>query len=203
MTKQVKILSLPTEQFLAVCYSDKKYMNAIDEVISRFADYYLDEIIVAYLEGCNGFSIGLYNQNYIKVSDPDRFFDAMTRKAEEIATSDKVIKAVEKCKKLKDANSNLFGYTVENELRDAIMDEAKSICDYYEALSYEVYSKNTSNEQLNDFVFNNIQLDEDLAFDGLVVDLETGAITDTSVQTYVGSGTLDAIKQALAKQEQE
>lgn len=200
MTKQVQILSLPTKQFLAVCYSDSRYMDAIDETITEFAEADFNELICDYLEGCN-YSIGLYNHNYITVKDTTAFFDGMANKVEHIATSDKVIKAYNHAKALKEADSNLFGYTVENELKDAIMDEVIQIAKYYEDMQYRIYCKDTENEQLNDFVFNNIQFDVSLYFGGLVVDLETGAVTDTSVQTYIGADTLNAIKQAMAKPE--
>lgn len=73
MTKQVQVLSLPTKQFLAVCYSDSRYTDAVGEAIARFAKHDFSELICSYLEGCD-YSIGLYGQNFIRIKDTAAFF---------------------------------------------------------------------------------------------------------------------------------
>lgn len=193
-----RLLDLDPTAFLLVAYQNKAYTEAIDEAINTYANYDFEEFITNYLDGCANYSFGLYCANYLHIQDPDRFFEAMTDKVKEIATSEKVIKAVEKCQKLKDANSNLFAYTVENELKNALADEAQQIASYYEDLSYQVYCKATNSDKLTDFVATNILEIEDGNFEGLEINLNTGEVYQTRPSATIPTDQLEAIRQAVA-----
>lgn len=199
MENTVKLLDLKSDQFLAVVYTSKKLTEELNQrIYDAFNDFDCPEMLEPYLKGCSDWSIGLYNQNYIEVSDKDDFLEAVGQHIQALATTDKVIKAYNKCQKLKQANSNLFGYTVENELRDAVLDEINQTAKYYEDLSYQVYCKETTNEQLNDWIDSEIIGCERYPFDTLVIDLTTGEVHDEQPEATIPADKLEAIRQAVA-----
>lgn len=199
MENTVKLLDLKPEQFLAVVYTSKKLTEELNQLIyDAFNDFDCPEMIRPYLKGCSDWSIGLYNSNYLTVGDTDDFLEAVGQHIKALATTDKVIKAYNKCQKLKQANSNLFGYTVENELRDAVLDEINQTAKYYEDLSYQVYCKETANEQLNEWIYSQIIDCESYPFDTLVIDLTTGEVHDEQPETTVEADQLEAIRKAVA-----
>lgn len=199
MENTVKLLDLKPDQFLAVVYTSKKLTEELNQhIYDAFNDFDCHEMLEPYLKGCRNWSIGLYNQNYIEVSDKDDFLEAVGQHIQALATTDKVIKAYNKCQKLKQANSNLFGYTVENELRDAVLDEINQTAKYYEDLSYQVYCKETTNEQLNDWIDSEIIGCERYPFDTLVIDLTTGEVHDEQPEATIPTDQLEAIRQAVA-----
>lgn len=199
MENTVKLLDLKPEQFLAVVYTSKKLTEELNQrIYDAFNDFDCPEMLKPYLKGCRDWSIGLYNRNYLTVSDTDDFLEAVGQHIQALATTDKVIKAYNKCQKLKQANSNLFGYTVENELRDAVLDEINQTAKYYEDLSYQVYCKETANEKLNEWIDSEIIGCERYPFDTLVIDLTTGEVHDEQPETTVPTDQLEAIRQAVA-----
>lgn len=199
MENTVKLLDLKPAQFLAVVYTSKKLTEELNQrIYDAFNDFDCPEMLEPYLKGCRYWSIGLYNNNYIEVSDKDDFLEAVGQHIQALATTDKVIKAYNKCQKLKQTNSNLFGYTVENELRDAVLDEINQTAKYYEDLSYQVYCKETANEQLNEWIDSEIIGCERYPFDTLVIDLTTGEVHDEQPETTVPTDQLEAIRQAVA-----
>ena len=87
---------------------------------------------------------------------------------------------------------------MENELRDALVDEAKQIASYYEDLSYQVYCKATDSDKLTDFVATNILEIEDGNFEGLEINLNTGEVYQTQPEATIPADQLEAIRQAVA-----
>lgn len=201
MENTVKLLDLQPAQFLAIVYTSKELTEKLDQCIyAAFDDFEYREMIEPYAKGCSNWSVGLYNNNYIEVSDKDAFLEAVGRHIQLLATTDKVFKAYNKCQKLKHSDSNLFGYTVANELRDAVLDEINQTTKYYEDLSYQVYCKETANEQLNAWIDGEIIGCLRYPFDTLILDLTTGEVRDEQPKTTVPTDQLEAIKNQLEEQ---
>lgn len=193
MENTVKLLDLRPAQFLAAVYTSKELTDKLNNCIyEAFSDFECREMLEPYLKGCSDWSIGIYNNNYIEISDKDDFLEAVGQHIRALATTDKVIKAYNKCQKLKQANSNLFGYTVENELRGAVLDEINQTAKYYEDLSYQVYCKEIANEQLNEWIDSEIIGCERYPFDTLILDLTTGEVRDERPKTTVSADQLKA-----------
>lgn len=194
---KVRLLDLAPDQFLAVCYTSKKLTKEISIAIYDSFNDFFSEMISPYLIGVGNYNIGLYNQNYIKVTEPDEFFVAVGDHIKALATSEEVTKLYNKCQKLKDEGNNLFGYTVEKELKDAVLDEANQIAKYYEDMDYQVYWKATDDEQLNKWVDIEIIGCERYPFNTLVIDLTTGEVRDERPETTVPADQLEAIRKAM------
>ena len=196
---KVRLLDLKPEQFLAVCYTSKKLTDAIDSAIDdAFRDFEFNEMIEPYLRGVGDYSVGLYNQNYIRVYDAEEFLQAVGNHIEMLATSDRVIEVYNHAKELKDKHSNLWRYTVEIDLKNAVLDEINQIADYYEKLGFAVYSKDTTDKNLLEFVENELIGCERYPFDTFILDLTTGEVHDEQPETTVPADQLEEIRKAVA-----
>lgn len=198
---KVRVLDLKPDQFLAVCYTSKKLTDAIDKEIGESWERDIEELIFDYLRGEHGaadWSFGMYSPCHLTVKDADKFLDAIAAKVKSVCATNEVIASVKHCEALRAANSNLWRYTVENELKEAVYNEAKGYCDWYEEMSMAVYNKDATNQNLLEYVENEIIGCERYPFDTLVIDLTTGEVHDEQPETTVPTDQLEAIRQAVA-----
>lgn len=204
MTKQVKLLDLEPAQFLAVCYTNSELKDKLNTVIyDAFNDFEFGDMIKPYFKnGVRDYSIGLYNQNYFDITDEAGFMEDVADHIKELATSEPVIKAYNHCKALRDKDSNLFAYTVQTRLKEAVLAEINHIARYYEDLSYCVYCNDIEDEHILDYVDSDIIGCELWPFDEIAIDLITGEIVDYSEQTFIDEELLEQIKQAVTAAEQ-
>lgn len=198
---KVNLLDLKPDQFLAVCYTSKKLTDAIDKEIGESWGRDIEELIFEYLRdehGAADWSFGMFSPCHITVKDADKFLDAIAAKVKSVCATNEVIASVKHCEALRAANSNLWRYTVENELKEAVYNEAKSYCDWYEEMSMAVYNKDATNQNLLEYVESEIIGCERYPFDTLVIDLTTGEVHDEQPETTVPTDQLEAIRQAVA-----
>lgn len=198
---KVRLLDLKPDQFLAVCYTSKKLTDAIDEEIGESWYRDIDELILGFFHTsprAADWSFGMYEQCYLSVIDEDLFLDAVRRKVDSVCATNEVIASVKHCEALRAANSNLWRYTVKNELKNAVYREAKNYCDWYEEMSSATYRKDATNQNLLEYVESEIIGCERYPFDTLVLDLTTGEVHDEQPETTVQADQLEAIRQAVA-----
>lgn len=192
----VKLTDLPAENFLQVVFTSEKLTRELDEHFNESANYDFEELICTYLDGCR-YSLGTYNQNYITVESSTDFLDGIERKAKEIATSQQVLSLVKQCKALQDKGSNLFEYMVCNELKDAVLNEAEGIADYWEGISYAIYNKDASDKELKEQTQSNVLDTESYPFESMILDLTSGKVFDTIPETTITPDQLKAVAAAL------
>lgn len=199
---KVRLLDLKPEQFLAVCYTSKKLTDAIDKEIGESWERDIEELIFGYLRGdyygAADWSFGMYSPCHLTVEDADKFLDAMANKVKMVCATNEVIASVKHCEALRAANSNLWRYTVENELKEAVYNEAKGYCDWYEEMSMAVYNKDATNKNLQEYVENEIIGCERYPFETLILDLTTGEVHDEQPETTLPADQLEAIRKAVA-----
>lgn len=198
---KVRLLCLKPDQFLAVCYTSKKLTDAIYEEIDESWNRDIEEIIFGYVRGKRGaadWSFGMYSPCHLTIRDADKFLDAIAAKVEDGPATNEVIASVKHCEALRAANSNLWRYTVENELREAVYNEAKGFCDWYEEISMAVHNEDTTNLNLLEYVGSEIIDCERYPFDTLTLDLTTGEVHDERPETTVQTDLLEAIRKAVA-----
>ena len=193
MKKQIKLIDLTASQFLAVVYTSEKLTN---KLCSQIDDSYTEEAndsIADYLMGCN-WEFGMYTRTYLKVTDPDSFMQGIASKIEAVGATDLVVKAYKHCQKLRDTNSNLYVATIIRALVPALEREIKEQASHYEDMSYSIYCKDVTDENLQGFVDVNILGCEYTGWSNYTLDLTTGEVSDLSTVTAVEPDQLKAIK---------
>lgn len=198
---KVKLLDLKPDQFLAVCYTSKNLTDAIDKEIGESWERDIEELIFEYLRAEHGaadWSFGMYSPCHLTVKDADKFLDAIAAKVKNVCATNEVVASVKHCEALRAANSNLWRYTVENELKEAVYNEAKGYCDWYEEMSMAVYNKDNTNQNLLEYVESELIGCERYPFDSLILDLTSGEVHDEQPETTVPTDQLEAIRQAVA-----
>ena len=115
----------------------KKFSDMeIDEVINVINDNKtLRDMLDRYIQ--DDYSIGFFNSNYFTVKDSDLFLEGVRKYHENYGLTTKAEKLLKRCEKLK--GTNLFGYWCNQLAEMYYEDELKSMVDYVEDASFELY----------------------------------------------------------------
>jgi len=76
MTKKY-LKDLNNEELIKVFHANQKLRNDIYEDMVETEMHYISEQLNYLEDGLRDWSIGIYNRNYISVSDPDKFIEAL------------------------------------------------------------------------------------------------------------------------------
>lgn len=133
--KKFKDLSLA--ELEQIVNHSKALRDKLDDYIQDCEFDFLSDKLNRIKDSLKDWSIGFFNQNFIKVDSYDSFLDCVIDCTERFGCSDRMEKLIPTCKKLR--GSNLFEYHVKQLEVMFMEDEIKPICDYVEDASYELY----------------------------------------------------------------
>lgn len=128
---------LTQEQLTQIVNRSKNLREELDSYIQDCEMCWLSEKLACIKSSLSAWSIGFYNQNYIKVRNWSMFVDGVEKSTKSYGCSDKLEKLLLRCNKLR--GSNLFEYYARQLKRLFWEEELKTIIDYVEAASYELY----------------------------------------------------------------
>ena len=132
-----KFKELTIEQLTEIVNRSKKLRDELDEYIQDCEMCWISEKLAVMKDSLSDWSIGFYNQNYIRVKDYGTFLDCVIDSEKRYGASDKMEKLISQCEKLR--GSNLFEYWAKKLKEVYFEDELQSICKYVEDCSYELY----------------------------------------------------------------
>ena len=99
--------------------------------------YWISEKLSCVKDSLANWSVGFYNQNFLRVRDYEGFVDGVEKSIEMYGASDKLQKKFNQVQKL--LHTNLFAHTAEQLKELWLKEELQSICDYVESASSELY----------------------------------------------------------------
>lgn len=128
---------LSNEQLTQIVNRSKKLRDELDEYIQDTEMNWIKEKLSCVRESIANYSVGFYNQNFLRVRDYEGFVDGVEKSIEIYGASDKLEKKFHQVRKL--LHTNLFAHTAEQLKELWLKEELQSICDYVEDASYELY----------------------------------------------------------------
>lgn len=128
---------LTQEQLTQIVNRSKDLREELDSYIQDCEMCWLSEKLACIKSSLSDWSVGFYNQNYIRVKDYHDFLNYVKDSAKTYGASDRMEKLIRQCDKLR--SSNLFEYYAKKLKEVYFEDELQSICKYVEDCSYELY----------------------------------------------------------------
>ena len=128
---------LSNEQLTQIVNRSKKLRDELDEYIQDTEMIWIREKLSCVRESLANWSVGFYNQNFLRVRDYEGFVDGVEKSIKTYGASEKLEKKFHQVQKL--LHTNLFAHTAEQLKELYLQEELQSICDYVEDASYELY----------------------------------------------------------------
>lgn len=128
---------LSDEQLTNIVNRSKKLRDELDEYIQDTEMNWIEEKLSCVRESLANWSVGFYNQNFLRVRDYESFVDGVGESIKMYGASEKLEKKFHQVQKL--LHTNLFAHTAEQLKELWLKEELQSICDYVEDASYELY----------------------------------------------------------------
>ena len=132
-----KFKDLSIAELTQIVNRSEKLRDELDNYIQDCEMYWISERLACLKESLSDWSIGFYNQNYIRVRDYHTFLDCVIESKRRYGASDRMEKLISLCDKLR--SSNLFEYYAKKLKTMYLEDELQSICKYVEDCGYELY----------------------------------------------------------------
>ena len=132
-----KFSELTYEQFEEIVNRSKKLRDELDNYIQDTEMYWLEEKLNCVNDSLEKWSVGFFNQNFIRVRDYESFVDGVEESVKCYGSSERLEKKLQQCKKLR--GTNLFEYESEKLKELYFKEELQVICDYTEDACYELY----------------------------------------------------------------
>lgn len=150
-----KFSGMEIDEVINVINYSKKLRDMLDRYIQETESDWLGELLRCFDKRAIDYSIGFFNSNYFTVKDSDLFLDGVRKYHENYGLTTKAEKLLKRCEKLQD--TNLFGYWCNQLAEMYYKDELKSMVDYVEDASFELYQGfvgEKSREYVDSFVDN-------------------------------------------------
>lgn len=153
---------LSNEQLTNIVNRSKKLRDELNEYIQDSEMNWISEKLSCVQDSLANWSVGFYNQNFLRVRDYEGFVDGVEKSIKMYGASEKLEKKFHQVQKL--LHTNLFAHTAEQLKELYLQEELQSICDYVEDASYELYQGKVGEkcESYLEFFFYNY---EDYLFD--------------------------------------
>lgn len=132
-----KFSDMEIDEVINVINDSKKLRNMLDLYIQESESDWLNDLLSCFDCQAVEYSIGFFNSNYFTVKDRDLFLDGIRKSHENYGLTTKAEKLLKRCEKLH--GTNLFGYWCNQLAKMYYKDELKSMVDYVEDASYELY----------------------------------------------------------------
>lgn len=160
----MRLKDLSNEEILKRILASDKLRERFDAAVQESEMNYIDEILHSFNNRCADWSIGPYNRNYFKCTEPSEFVYCARQMVDSYGASDKTMKVLSHCEKLR--GSNLFEHYA-NKLADCIEADLCEMCDGIEDICYDIYCQNVTPilldmcEWFADSRLDDVMLDED------------------------------------------
>ena len=132
-----KFSDMRIDEVINVINGSKKLLNMLDKYIQETESDWLGELLECFDKRAIDYSIGFFSNNYFTVKDSDLFLDGVRESYENYGLTTKAEKLLKRCEKLQ--GTNLFDYWCDQLAEMYYEDELKSMVDYVENASYELY----------------------------------------------------------------
>lgn len=132
-----KFNEMEIEEVISIINDSKELRDMLDQYIQETEMDWLDDLLRSFDRGAVDYSIGFFDQNYFIVKDNDLFLEGVCKSHDNYGLTVKGEKLLNRCEKLQ--GTNLFGYWCEKLAEQYYKDELKSMVDYVEDASYELY----------------------------------------------------------------
>lgn len=132
-----KFSDMEIDEVINVINDNKTLRDMLDRYIQETESDWLGELLRCFDQQAIDYSIGFFNSNYFTVKDSDLFLEGVRKYHENYGLTTKAEKLLKRCEKLK--GTNLFGYWCNQLAEMYYEDELKSMVDYVEDASFELY----------------------------------------------------------------
>ena len=132
-----KFSDMEIDEVIDVINDSEELRDMLDQYIQKTESDWLGELLVCFDQRAIDYSIGFFNSNYFTVKDSDLFLDGVRKYHENYGLTTKAEKLLKRCEKLQ--GTNLFDYWCNQLAEMYYKDELKSMVDYVEDASFELY----------------------------------------------------------------
>ena len=132
-----KFSDMEIDEVINVINDSKELRDMLDNYIQETESDWLGDLLRCFDPQSIDYSIGFFNSNYFTVKDSDLLLDGVRKSHENYGLTIKAEKLLKQCEKLQ--GTNLFDYWCNQLAEMYYKDELKSIVDYVEDASYELY----------------------------------------------------------------
>ena len=132
-----KFSDMKINDVINVINDSKELRNMLDEYIQETEIDWLGELLRCFDRRAIDYSICFFDSNYFTVKDSDLFLDGVRKSHEKYGLTTKAEKLLKRCEKLQ--GTNLFDYWCVQLAEMYYKDELKSMVDYVEDASFELY----------------------------------------------------------------
>lgn len=136
-------------EVINVINDSKELRDMLDKYIQETECDWLGDMLRCFDQRAVDYSIGFFDSNYFTVKDSDSFLDGVRKSYKDYGLTTKAEKLLKRCEKLQ--GTNLFGYWCNQLAEMYYEDELKSMVDYVEDASYELY-KGSVGEKSREYV---------------------------------------------------
>ena len=143
-----KLLSFSQEYILNKVLNSKELSEKFDNCISDNTMYYVSDKLACFCHNAVDYSIGVYNPNYFRVKDANKFLFGVYKSISSFCSSKKLEQLYNLCEKLKERGSNLYEYHVTKLAQMYFEQELEQDVKYAEDLSFAIYQKDETNKEL-------------------------------------------------------
>ena len=132
-----KFSDMQIDEVINVINNSKKLRNMLDKYIQETESDWLGELLSCFDRQAIDYSICFFDSNYFTVKNSDLFLDGVRESHENYGLTIKAEKLLKLCEKLQ--GTNLFDYWCDQLAEMYYEDELKSMVDYVEGASFELY----------------------------------------------------------------
>ena len=132
-----KFSDMEIDEVINVINDSKTLRDMLDRYIQETESDWLGDLLRCFDPQAIDYSIGFFDSNYFIVKDSDLFLDGVRESHENYGLTIKAEKLLKRCEKLQ--GTNLFDYWCDQLAEMYYEDELKSMVDYVENASYELY----------------------------------------------------------------
>lgn len=132
----MKLKDLSNEKILKRVFESDRLRQRFNEAVQESEMDYINEILRCFNNRCADWSIGPYNRNYFECKKSSEFVYCAREMADMYSASDKTLKALSHCEKLR--GTNLFEHYADK-LADCIESDLCEMCDGIEDMCYDIY----------------------------------------------------------------
>ena len=132
-----KISDMEIDEVINVINSSETLRDMLDRYIQETESDWLGDLLRCFDPQAVDYSIGFFDSNYFTVKDSNLFLDGVRKSHENYGLTTKAEKLLKRCEKLQ--GTNLFDYWCDQLAEMYYEDELKSMVDYVEDASYELY----------------------------------------------------------------
>lgn len=143
----MKFSDMEIDEVINVINDSKELRDMLDQYIQETEYDWLDELLRCFDRGAVDYSIGFFDRNYFTVKDSDLFLKGVRKSHDNYGLTVNGEKLLNRCEKLQ--GTNRFGYWCEKLAEQYYKDELKSMVDYVEDASYELYKGSVGEKSMN------------------------------------------------------